>query len=464
MAIATTVEDNEEKGDQPVGQSRYFGYASLWSRLGAFVIDSFILLLIASFLIIAILASVGFDVAQKFLPKNPEEFAVILIPLLLYFGFLESSSSSATPGKIASGIKVTDLENHQISIARSMMRSFWKIALCPGIVVAAFGERKQALHDRLAGSLVMRRGESYFWLAFFMMLVPVTIVVAGVSYYVFSEINARMIARGVDQQVEYGIVKKAEEKSWQSVAQEQYEQFLQQIFEQATDDKTSSAGPFLIKIDQFFEDERDPKVWIKISSPEIPNLQSSGFTEVTIDHVISIDRKNIYNADSGFEDRLFRQLSFQKESGNLFAIRTVRLLPGAKNGDILGISGNINLRLPQGLEVVDFVANKTASNPEKRIGDEIELRFVDAIENKVKFRYKGKQELLLGAIGLNNAGQQIEVVKASISDFGDFYNVEYEFALPPSKVQVGLASSFLERNYPFTLGKEFKKVIKPKEE
>ena len=66
----------------------------------------------------------------------------------------------ATPGKMACGIKVTDLDGRRISFGRATGRFFGKILstliLLIGFLMQPFTARKQALHDILAGTLVVK--------------------------------------------------------------------------------------------------------------------------------------------------------------------------------------------------------------------------------------------------------------------------------------------------------------------
>jgi uncharacterized RDD family membrane protein YckC len=58
------------------------------------------------------------------------------------------------------GLKVTDLNGQRISFERATGRHFAKwlssLILFIGYIMAGFSERKQALHDLLAGTLVRR--------------------------------------------------------------------------------------------------------------------------------------------------------------------------------------------------------------------------------------------------------------------------------------------------------------------
>ncbi len=91
-------------------------------------------------------------------------FAVIIIMLAgswLYHTLMESSRYQATLGKMAMGSIVTDLHGQRISFARANGRFFGKwvssAAFNVGYLMAGFTEKKQALHDILAGCLVIQK-------------------------------------------------------------------------------------------------------------------------------------------------------------------------------------------------------------------------------------------------------------------------------------------------------------------
>ncbi|HKE07258.1 MAG TPA: RDD family protein, partial [Candidatus Acidoferrum sp.] len=80
----------------------------------------------------------------------------------LYFAYLESGEKQATWGKQVLGLYVTDLTGNPIGFGRASGRFFAKlisnlIPLAIGYIMAGFTERKQALHDMIAGCLVLRR-------------------------------------------------------------------------------------------------------------------------------------------------------------------------------------------------------------------------------------------------------------------------------------------------------------------
>lgn len=86
-------------------------------------------------------------------------FATIL--KWFYLTRLESLPIKATFGKKIMGIIVTDLNGNPISFGRANGRYFAKtissIILLIGFIMAAFTKKKQALHDKIAGTLVVKK-------------------------------------------------------------------------------------------------------------------------------------------------------------------------------------------------------------------------------------------------------------------------------------------------------------------
>jgi len=133
-------------------------YAGFWKRLVAMILDNLILIAVFLFLIFV------FNGFMDFKDSDTLEgwVSLVSIPLFwLYFAFMESSVKQATFGKMALGIKVVDLQGNRISFWRASGRYFAKIVsyviLLIGYLMAAFTQRKQALHDMMAGCLVVNK-------------------------------------------------------------------------------------------------------------------------------------------------------------------------------------------------------------------------------------------------------------------------------------------------------------------
>ena len=121
-------------------------YASLWERFLAVLIDAVI---ISAATGTAIVATFGHGLAFGFLGP------------WLYEAFMMSSEWQATVGKRVMSIVVTDLGGRRISFGRATGRHFAKylsaFLLGIGFIMAAFTSKKQALHDIIAETLVVKR-------------------------------------------------------------------------------------------------------------------------------------------------------------------------------------------------------------------------------------------------------------------------------------------------------------------
>jgi Tfp pilus assembly major pilin PilA len=77
---------------------------------------------------------------------------------------MESSALQATVGKLAVGVKVTDLSGKRVTFLRATGREFAKLlsgmTLGVGYALVVFSSQRQALHDMIAGTLVVRKGLS----------------------------------------------------------------------------------------------------------------------------------------------------------------------------------------------------------------------------------------------------------------------------------------------------------------
>ena len=86
---------------------------------------------------------------------------VFLVIQTLYFALLESSSKQATVGKMVMGIIVTDINGNKLDFAKALVRALCRIIssaiLLIGYIMAAFTEKKQALHDMIASTLVLKK-------------------------------------------------------------------------------------------------------------------------------------------------------------------------------------------------------------------------------------------------------------------------------------------------------------------
>ncbi len=136
-------------------------YAGFWLRLIAYLIDwviIFAVLFAAGVASIVVIHVASGDTAGSQSSGTLIE-VVALVGTWLYYTLMESSGRQATLGKMAIGLKVTDEEGHRISFSRANGRYWGKILsaviLAVGYMMAGWTVKKQALHDLMAGCLVI---------------------------------------------------------------------------------------------------------------------------------------------------------------------------------------------------------------------------------------------------------------------------------------------------------------------
>ena len=140
--------------DDPAPSQRRLAYAGFWIRFAALIIDSLVL-----GFCYGILFTVIFPTSYQTDPDMIVPMVAIYGCLgIIYFCGMESSSRQATPGKMAMGIKVGNLQGERISFLNALGRYFAKILsgliLYIGYIMAAWDPKKQALHDKLANTVV----------------------------------------------------------------------------------------------------------------------------------------------------------------------------------------------------------------------------------------------------------------------------------------------------------------------
>ena len=128
--------------------------ARFWPRAFAFAIDGLAVVLICALLRGLLQVPLASSAARQ------EFFWLVVLVLLIYKAAMESSPRQASLGKLAFDLRVTSLGGERISFLRALARNvalpLSAVILCTGFVMAAFTAHRQALHDLIAGTLVVR--------------------------------------------------------------------------------------------------------------------------------------------------------------------------------------------------------------------------------------------------------------------------------------------------------------------
>lgn len=178
QAFSTPALAARPMNSQAVAAAPSVEYGGFWLRFLAFLIDGAVIGLGVFVVAIPLIFLTGLGTYLSQIHPDEEVgdagfmliigviflFATVSLAVTwLYHAWMESSEWQATLGKKALGLVVTDMEGRRVSFGRATGRHFGKIVtnMIPafiGYIMAGFTERKQALHDMIAGCLILRRG------------------------------------------------------------------------------------------------------------------------------------------------------------------------------------------------------------------------------------------------------------------------------------------------------------------
>ena len=148
-------------------------YAGFWMRFIAVIIDSLVVGVVTG--PVTLIAQLAMGFGGGLMTDKPEinsgniamiagllSFIVVFSVAVhaLYEALLTASSKQATVGKMVFRMKVTNMEGKRISIPLAFGRHFAKyissLTLLIGYLIQPFTAKRQALHDIMAGTLVIR--------------------------------------------------------------------------------------------------------------------------------------------------------------------------------------------------------------------------------------------------------------------------------------------------------------------
>ena len=142
-------------------------FAGFWIRFAAWFIDS--LVTFVGSLVIGVLVGLVAGALIVALGGSSDSISNVaqvvarvlaIVGAWLYFSLLHSSSKQASLGQMALGLSVTDYAGRRLGWGRASGRYF--ASLLSGLIfgigylLIAFTERKQALHDLIAGTVVVQ--------------------------------------------------------------------------------------------------------------------------------------------------------------------------------------------------------------------------------------------------------------------------------------------------------------------
>lgn len=137
---------SHQANDSPLFPEVPVQYGGFWERFGAAFLDGLILML-PNFI-------------MQFMFGRDQGFLSSIIINWLYFALQESGPSQATLGKKALGLKVLSVNGRPISFGQATGRFFGRYVsaaiLFIGYLMMLWDDKKQTLHDKLAGTIVIK--------------------------------------------------------------------------------------------------------------------------------------------------------------------------------------------------------------------------------------------------------------------------------------------------------------------
>lgn len=152
-------------------------YAEFWLRFVAFIIDSIILSVLYLLLYKPFFGMLLPIKYEEFAEMTSQGYASVnavsvssylgyaewtfIITTIFYHAIMESSRYQASLGKLALELKVTDGSGNPIRFSKALLRNGAKLissaVLMIGFAMAAFTARKQALHDFIADTCILKK-------------------------------------------------------------------------------------------------------------------------------------------------------------------------------------------------------------------------------------------------------------------------------------------------------------------
>ena len=194
---AKHIHDNLDSQAQRSVNVGSFEYAGFWRRVAAHLIDGVILF--PAFLLLpaikkglmleTLLTTFSFSGMLSISLIGVAFNLIMLAIYVLYFAKMHSSNKQATFGKMVTGIIVIDTNSNRISFGRAIGRFFATclsgIPLGFGFIMVAFTERKQALHDMVSSTLVVKSNLNSSC-KYIRALVKIVLLYLGVALFVFA--------------------------------------------------------------------------------------------------------------------------------------------------------------------------------------------------------------------------------------------------------------------------------------
>jgi uncharacterized RDD family membrane protein YckC len=437
-------------------------YGGFWVRLLAYLVDSVILSTAFGLLAIAaaFLGPVGITILA---------FLGIAGPVL-YWSLMHASARQATFGKALLGLKVGDTSGRRVSLLRALAREVAKILsalpLMLGFILAAFTRRKQALHDVVASTTVVREAPGHLMVAIVIglagWLVPAAILMVFGTAALMGMMG--MMLTGTMQEMATPLPQRQMqvETSGKPAAAPKVARSspvpaparavadVETLFASRPtgipiEPGTTFAGPALLELNKRMLFGRSFTVNVRL--PDFQELQGNS-VELVVASVRDDKGAELFDPENTFEkSELFRRTSMSRASQpepHLTGSREVHLKSGTDAKTMAQASGIVKVRASLGARAARFGPGD-AGKSQTVHGVEIVLKEVRG--NGYQFEFKGDHARVAAVHGYGSDHKPVKI--ASWGGGGGL--MKYDFTAPVTAVDVLVAEKLEERSFPFTL-------------
>jgi uncharacterized RDD family membrane protein YckC len=139
-----------------------FEYVGFWLRVGASLLDTLLIMVVIYPLLVAVYGWAYFG-SEKLIQGSADVLISFVLPAVAIVWFWLKRGS--TPGKDAMSAKIVDAKTgNPPTLGQSLIRYLgYYVSTIPvglGLFWVAFDPRKQGWHDKIAGTVVVRRRRS----------------------------------------------------------------------------------------------------------------------------------------------------------------------------------------------------------------------------------------------------------------------------------------------------------------
>ena len=190
--------------------------------------------------------------------------------------------------------------------------------------------------------------------------------------------------------------------------------------------------------------------------PTIPNFENKLATaEVVVNTVKNKENQHYYDSGNNFESEFFRQLSFSRKNNpapHLEATRTVNIIRGINEKNIVSVTGLILFTLPINIASASFSADEI-DQEKNAAGSLVSLKSIEG--NNVKIHYIGVGKNFLKVFAYNAAGEELKYAGGSTLSDSKVRDTQLsaKFQGTPVKVKVLVAEEIVEQTIPFQIKK-----------